>query len=328
MKKIAVVIPCYNGYRFMDKCLSALEKQTFKNFQVVVVDDCSTDDSFQLLLEYKQHSNLEMVVIRNNQNLHAALARSEGVKNADAEWICFCDCDDWYEVDFFEKMLCKAETTNSDLVMCHFNYAYANGTKEFLSGLNILDDNSTKEEFIALTPMSMCRFIMKKTLFENITIPNIRNAEDGAIVPQLLIKSQRISIIHEGLYNYFIRENSTSTRTDVSIYKDFLTSQEVINKILIPQFTTECEFIGVKNICYGAILNALKAKVKLSIVKQVLIDFEKNFPNWDKNKYICSLSRGKRIFLKMTKLRVWGGLIFFAKVHSFLLKRKAKKQSS
>ena len=324
MKKITVVIPCYNGYKYMDKCLSALENQTFRDFQVIVIDDCSTDDSFQSLLNYQQRSNLDMIVVRNDKNLHAALTRSEGVKKANSEWICFCDCDDWYEIDFLEKMLDKAKATNSDVVMCHFNYAYADGTKEFLSGLNILDDTSTKEEFIAFTPMSMCRFIMKKTLFENITIPDISNAEDGAIVPQLLIKSQRISIIHEGLYNYYIRENSTSTRMDVSIYKDFLTSQKVINNTLLPEFTTECEFIGVKNICYGAILNALKAKVELPIIKQILVDFEKDFPNWSKNKYIYSLSRGKRIFLKMLKLHIFGGLKVFAKIHYFLLKRRTQ----
>ena len=82
--------------------------------------------------------------------------------------------------------------------------------------------------------------------------------------------------------------------------------------------------LSVKNICYGAILNALKAKVKLPIIKQILVDFENDFPNWSKNKYIYCMSRRKRIFLKMLKLRLFWGLKVYTKIHSFLLKRRSQ----
>lgn len=324
MRKITVVIPCFNGYKYMDKCLSALENQTYKDFKVIVVDDCSTDDSYQQLLDYLKSTSLEMTVIRNDKNLRCALTRLEGVKRADTEWICFCDCDDWYETDFFEKMLSKAEETDSEMVMCHFNYAYEDGTKKFLSSLNILEDTSTKEEFIAFTPMSLCRFLFKRHLYDDLIVKPINSAEDGMITPQLLVKSNKITIIHEGLYNYFIRENSLSSTPKPSVYYDYLTAQQIIDDTIGNEYPIECEFIAIKNFCYGAILNGLKSKVALKVIKKDYNDFLKIHPSWYKNKYIGYLSRTKRLFLKALRGRLFGILKMYATYHSFCLKRKSK----
>lgn len=324
MKNITVIIPCFNGYKYMDKCLSALENQTYKDFNVIVVDDCSTDDSYQQLLDYQKNTLLEMTVIRNDKNLRLAFTRLEGVKRADTEWICFCDCDDWYETDFFEKMLSKAEESDSEMVMCHFNYAYKDGRKKFLSGLNILDDSSTKEEFIAFAPMSLCRFLFKRKLYDNLIIKPINNAEDGMVTPQLLAKSNKITIIHEGLYNYFIRENSLSFTPKPSVYYDFLTAQQVIDDTIGTEYPLECEFIAIKNFCYGAILNGLKSKVDLKVIKKDYNHFLMIHPLWYKNKYIGGLSRAKRLFLKMLRCRLFWILKMYAAYHSFWLKKKPK----
>ena len=315
MKKITVIITCYNGYQYMGNCLSSLENQTYKDFKVVIIDDCSTDDSYQQLLEYQKNTQLDMVVQRNEKNLRCALSRLAGIKLADTPWVCFCDCDDWYEIDHLEKMLTKAETTETDIVMCHFNYAYADGTKKYLTGLNILNDDSSKEEFMAFTPMSLCRFLFKRHLYEDLVVPHINSAEDGAVTPQLLAKGNKISIIHEGLYNYFIRENSLSSLPKPSIYYDYLVAQSVIDENIGQAYPQECEFIAIKNFCYGAILNGIKAGIEMDVIKKDYADFLQKHPNWHKNKYMFSLSRTRKIFLSLLKRRMFLSMRLFAIVH-------------
>lgn len=320
MKKITVVVPCYNGYKFMDNCLTSLENQTYKDFKVIVVDDCSTDNTNEELLKYQAKTSLDMKVIRNEQNLRLAKTRVEGVKNADTEWVCFCDCDDWYETDFLEKMITKAEETDAEMVMCHFNYAYDDGTKKFLSGLNILNDDSTKEEFIAFTPMSLCRFLFKRHLYENLVVPQINNAEDGAVTPQMLAKSKKISIIHEGLYNYYMRENSLSSLPKPSVYYDYLKAQQVVDEIIAEQYPDECEFIAIKNFCYGAILNGLKAKISQKELKKDYNNFLKKHPDWFNNKYMYSLSKSRKAFLILLRYKLFFGMKMFAFLHRKLSK--------
>ena len=65
---ITVIVPCYNGFRYMINCLSALENQTYKRFKVIIVDDCSTDDSYNQLTSYKEQSPLDITLIRNSKN--------------------------------------------------------------------------------------------------------------------------------------------------------------------------------------------------------------------------------------------------------------------
>ncbi len=314
-KMITVITPCYNGFRYMENYFNSLEKQTYKAFKVIIVDDCSTDDTYNRLIEYKNNSTLDITILHNDTNQRQAVSRQIGAKAVTTEWLSFCDCDDWYETDFFEKMLAKAEKTASDIVMCHFNYAYSDGTKKYLPDLNILTSHSSKEEYLAYTPMSLCRFIMKSTLFQNLNIPQISNAEDGAVTPQLLAKSSKTVILHKGLYNYFIRPNSISSIPNPNIYKDFITAQKIIDKEIGKRFPKECEFIGIKNICYGAVLNALKADVATRDIASCYRQFLSAHPGWYKNPYRKGLNTKKKVFLLLLYLRMYWVLKLYALLH-------------
>ncbi len=314
-KRITVITPCYNGFRYMKHYFDALEHQTDQAFRVIIVDDCSTDDTYERLLEYQNNSPLDITILHNATNQKLAVSRQIGVKAVTTEWLCFCDCDDWYEPDFLEKMLTKAEAAAADMVMCHFNYAYSDGTKKYLPGLNILSDHSSREEYLAYTPMSLCRFIFRRELFHNLNVPQINSAEDGAVTPQLLAKSRRTVMIHEGLYNYYIRDDSMSAVPNPQVYRDFVTAQDVIDREIGTRFPKECEFIGIKNICYGAILNALKAEVTTKEIAGCYRKFLKAHPYWYQNPYRKSLDLKKRVFLFLLHLRLFWVLKLYALLH-------------
>jgi glycosyltransferase involved in cell wall biosynthesis len=319
--EITVIIPCYNGFKHMDRCWDALIHQTYTNFKVIVVDDCSTDDTLEQLYNFRDNSSLDILIIHNGTNQKPAKSRQIGVNAADTEWIAFCDCDDWYEYDFLEKMLNKAKMTNAEMVMCNFNYVYSDGRKKSLSSINRLTDSSTHKEYLAYTPMSLCRFIMKRELYNDVETPSINNAEDGAVTPQLVAKSKKVVSIHECLYNYYIRSDSLSAVPNPNIYKDFIIAQKVINNAIEGQYPLECEFIAIKNICYGAMLNAFKAGVSSEEIRKLYREFLKKYPNWCKNPYISSLDKKKRLFLLLLRIGAYPMLLFYSKTHQYCIFR-------
>ncbi len=317
---ITVIVPCYNGFKDMANCLNALENQTYKKFKVIVVDDCSTDDSYERLLDYQSKTQLDLKIVRNEVNKKLAKTRQVGVAHTETEWLCFCDCDDWYEYDFLEKMLKTAEDEAADCVMCHANYAYTDGTKEYLTRLDILSNDSSKEEFIAYAPMSIWRYVFKKNLFKDLIVPAINNAEDGAVTPQLLLNSKKIAIIHEGLYNYYVHNGTLSTVINPGIYSDFCKAQEVLDSTIGLLLKEECEFLAIKNFGYGAILNGLKAGISIKKIRKDYMDFLQKYPKWYLNKYIYSLGSKKRIWLKLLNGKQFFLLKCFAKLHTLGIK--------
>lgn len=100
MSKVSVIIPCYNAAAYIDRCFKALENQTYKDFDVIVVDDCSTDNSIEIIEKYRATSKLTITIMKNDINSGPAASRNKGIRKSTAEYITFCDSDDWYEKRF------------------------------------------------------------------------------------------------------------------------------------------------------------------------------------------------------------------------------------
>ena len=112
----------------MQRCLESLERQQYKNFEVIVVDDCSTDDSYNQLKMYAQNSELNMTVVSNEKNRGPGYSRNVGIKLAKGRWISFCDADDWYPDDRLEKV--SKKINNADCILCNYTKVYLSGKEE------------------------------------------------------------------------------------------------------------------------------------------------------------------------------------------------------
>lgn len=320
MSEITVIIPCYNGYRFIDKCLNSLENQKYRDFDVIIIDDCSTDDSLERLKDYQKNSKLSIKIIHNEKNLKLAYTRKVGVEAATTKWIAFCDCDDWYDDEFLSKMLNKALITDADAVLCDFTYAFSDGTFRYVNAMKTLNDNSSINEFIAYASMSMCSCIFKKNLYKDVVVPQINTAEDGAVTPQIYSKCRKIAIVHEGLYFYYMRLDSLSHKPSAETYRGFIIAQNIIDKHVDDKYEKELEFIGIKNICYSAVLVAIKAKMSKKDILSFYFPFKEKHIHWHKNKYLKSLPSRKRLFLFFVRIKWVLPLKIFAYLHVKLAK--------
>jgi glycosyltransferase involved in cell wall biosynthesis len=322
MPKISVIIPCYNSFKLMSRCFQALERQSFKDFEVIIVDDCSTDNSYENLLAYQEISQLNMIVLKNSVNCGPGESRNIGIKNANGEWLAFCDSDDWYSIYYLEKMLKKATEKNVDIVMCDFNYAFDDGRLDKCNAMNIFTDSTSKNEFIAYAKASLWLLLVKKALFNSVEIPPLYNGEDVAVVPQLLAKADSIAVEHEALYNYWVRSDSISSIPSINVYRSFEEAFSIIEAAIKNSYPLECEYIGINTMLYGATLNAFKSRVKDSEIIRVTKAFNRKYPSWMKNPYINQLNLRKKLYLKCIYLRLYLINKLYAKLHLLYVKQQ------
>lgn len=124
---VSVIMPVYNGERYLRECLDSVVNQTLKNIEIICVDDGSTDGSLSILREYASQD--PRITILAQENLHAGVARNAGLTVARGEYLSFLDCDDFFELDMLAETYAHAKSTNTDIVM--FNaYLYDDVEKE------------------------------------------------------------------------------------------------------------------------------------------------------------------------------------------------------
>ncbi len=107
MKTIGVIIPNYNSGIYIKKCLDSLLEQEYKVNEIIVVDDCSTDESTKIVKEYTKKNN-NIILLENEKNMGVSYSRNRGIENTKSEYIMFCDSDDWYEKQATKKMMEKS----------------------------------------------------------------------------------------------------------------------------------------------------------------------------------------------------------------------------
>lgn len=315
MKKFSVIIPCYNASVVIRRALETLENQTCKDFEVIVVDDCSTDDSREMVKTCINEMSVSIRLLVNEKNSGPGFSRNQGVKEARGKYLCFLDADDYFDTRYFDCLSKQIEKTDSDVVFFGICQVIGDKYRKF----SVI--NYSKIEYIALASGSLCKFCSKKSLWNGIEIPTIKNAEDIAVIPVILSRSETITTIPEMLYYYIHSNSSLSSNHSLEVCKNFITSlkytEEHIDKTL---YRDELEFHGIKTILYGATLNALKAKMSSMDIKNMWNEFFLSYPNWYSNKYIQHYPKSKRLFLFLIKYNQLALLKLYSSVHSMLLR--------
>lgn len=132
MKKVSVIVPCYNAERHLEKCLKSLERQTCgqENLEMILVDDASKDRTNALLLQYEKKHSENVLVIACKENVGPGTARNIGLQYATGEYIAFMDADDIADVSMFERMYEAMKEYDVDIVECSYK-AFFDGEEPF-----------------------------------------------------------------------------------------------------------------------------------------------------------------------------------------------------
>ena len=211
MAKISVIIPVYNVADYVDRCLRSVTGQTFPDIEIIVINDGSTDDSGARCLEWAKRDTRIVYVSKKNEG--AGPARNLGIKMATADFVAFCDPDDWYDEMFVEKMLAKQLETGADMVVCGW-HRY-DGYQERVVESVYLDGDKFLHQDIewrwSLRPAIWLK-IIRKSIFDkhDIRMP-AGFAQDTAIHYYLMTKVEILAVVCDPLcFNFFNREGSAT----------------------------------------------------------------------------------------------------------------------
>jgi glycosyltransferase involved in cell wall biosynthesis len=113
---LSVIVPIYNAEKYLEECISSIVKQTFRDFELICVDDGSTDSSFLILESYTKTD--DRLIIINQKNRGAGAARNNGFSKAKGKYVCFLDADDFCDICFFDKMLLQIQNEDAEICIC------------------------------------------------------------------------------------------------------------------------------------------------------------------------------------------------------------------
>lgn len=219
--EVSIIIPVYNVEKYLEKCLNSVINQTFKNIEIIIVNDGSTDKSLDIIKKF-MHQDKRIVLI-NKKNEGPSAARNSGLKIARGKWIQYIDSDDWIEINYIEKVYEFADKNSLDIVSTKYYINYESGKEEIKKMYHKKEINSSSEylkEFFENfeSPSLWNRFIKKEIYTKNNLFSNekISLGEDLYITPKLFYFSKKIGFLNKEFYHY--RQNSESiTHTKKSL---------------------------------------------------------------------------------------------------------------
>lgn len=221
---ISIIVPIYNVEPYLEKCIASIMNQSYKNLEIILVNDGSTDHCLDICLKYQTMDARIRIVSKENGGLVSA--RKAGVLAAQGEYIGYVDADDWIEETMYQTMYEKGIRCNADLICISLYKAYSDGRKEksktgFPDGVYERDEIKKKilpnlietERFFEslIWPFTVWRHLYKKELLldHQLEVDNrISMGEDVICCYPCYLQAERLCMINECLYNYRQRDGS------------------------------------------------------------------------------------------------------------------------
>jgi glycosyltransferase involved in cell wall biosynthesis len=223
MPKISVIIPIYNTEELLLKrCIDSILSQTFTDFELILVNDCSTNNCPEICEDYaKKDSRIK--IIHNQQNIGCPQSREVGLKEAISEYIQFFDSDDWMENDMLEELYGAAIINNSDIAYCDYYKHYEEENSVEATKLeNIIDTTKAiRDIFLGKIWGIIWNRLTKKSIMEQIVFPSCFMHEDIVITVQLLFYAQTINYVEKPLCHYYIHSHNHNIKENVESVKNY-----------------------------------------------------------------------------------------------------------
>lgn len=320
--KYSVITPMYNSFSLMKKYFISLSRQTYRNFEVIIVDDCSSDGSYENLCEYAKNSPLTIRVFQTEKNGGPGIARNIGMDAAKGEWITFIDNDDWVDIRLFEQIEGVLKKNKVDSII--YDYYTTNGKENKIARSMYYGDGgeiSLSDCMIYVRNHTVGKFYkLSKCREKEIKFPPLRRCEDVAFVIRAIIACGSAYYLNEPLYYYYQRPASLSNNSKLD-EDDMLKAFKILEDELGDEYPKEIKEKSVTDILYGALLMMCKSGKSKKEIIEYIDRYEKKYPKWERCEIIKHLGKAKEIFLKMAKAKNVMGMKAIAAVHSFIISR-------
>lgn len=302
---LSVIVPVYNmaAGEKLNYCMDSLVNQTVDDYEIIAVDDASTDNSLEILRRYEKKYPTKVRVITYPVNRRQGGAKNEGLKAAAGEWVGFIDSDDWVTPDYYEKLLAKAAKTGADMVGCDYSLVTGhtfevgkvvpNNTAD---QTGVLDTEKHKK--LLLRPGSMVVKIYKGSVIrENaLHFPEGIFYEDNCAGPLWSLYFHHFERVEEPLYYYYQHDTSTVHYISEEKCRDRMKAmslfyEECKERGLLEQYRPEVEYRFTELYYVITLFSYMQGvrRPKLSFVRELRRGMEQRFPDFAQNEYYTQL---------------------------------------
>ena len=291
--KVSIIIPVHNSEMYLKKCIESVLKQTYRNIEVICIDNGSKDNSLEILKQYKTIKTYSL------KESGISLARNYGIKKAKGEYLYFLDSDDYIKENLIEKLVKKLEKDKSDLCYAKYYSVYEEENKIEKTELYTFDTLNKKQIITNLHNINLGAPKLYKTEIitdNNINFPLNTKYEDVYFVLKYLYFSNKISMVNEYLYYYLIHSNSETTTMDSRVF-DILKIIKLYEKIYDKD---EIENVTVKLLTTYTIRQRYQKnnKIRNKFIDEAFNHLNMNYQNWKKCKYLKERNKLKKIIEK------------------------------
>lgn len=310
---ISIIVPIYNVEKYLNKCLDSLINQTYKNIEIILVDDGSTDRCPEICDQYIRKDNRIKVIHKKNGGLSSA--RNRGIKEAKGQYLLFIDSDDYIDINTCYELVKSLKKEEVDIIQfkkrtfiegevldnvynankCSSNYTVYNNKEAYDIYMN--NGQFTREAWDKL---------YARSLFDDIEYPEGRLAEDLATTYKLILKAKKLGFLDRELYYYLIRKDSIMGQKSIKLMEDACKGH-----LEIYEYNKKCYKNHVKQSMTNYYNNLVKLYCRLSNeykkenserineVEQTINLIKMKELNF-KGKLVCILLRfNKKLFFKM-----------------------------
>lgn len=305
MDLFSIIVPLYNVEDYLIQCLESIINQTYKNLEIILIDDGSTDNSGKICDEYQKKDKRIKVIHKENGGV--ASARNIGLENVTGDYIWFVDSDDYIELNAVDTIINKMKEENLDILViksyCDFNGKIIERQPKFIN------KNISKEIlYILQTPMPWGK-IYKFCVWKDFHFKNGIIYEDLGCIPGLINNATKVGFLDKFLYYYRIRQASIMRKKQFSekIEDKYIALEELRKSFTkygnYEKYYNEIEYLHVKHllIVYSVEIMKYGRKIYKKRLDKAINFMNENFSNWSKNMYVKMEPIYTRVYLKLLK---------------------------
>ncbi len=234
MEKVSIIVPVYNVEEYLEECLKSIIEQTYRNLEIILVDDGSTDSSGKICEDYKNKDSRIKVIHQKNQGLSAA--RNTALKIVTGDMIQFVDSDDFIAKNMIEDLISIMHDKEADIVISsHYIYENEKVIKpEYSNQMEIYDMNQAIAQMVLDKKIRFYAWdkLYKSKLWQDVEFPVGRIFEDIATIPKSFVNAKKVVFYDHPFYYYRKREGSITMKRSKEQKLQYLSSVLDINKYL------------------------------------------------------------------------------------------------
>lgn len=285
MAKASIIVPIYNCEKYLDRSIGSLINQTFKDLEIIAINDNSTDNSYEILHRIKEKNPKKMIILNNDTNKGPAYSRNIGLDAATGDLIGFIDADDSVNLNMYEDLIISIEESNSDIARSNriikwggFNVSFigrsANTNKRVI--INPKDDLSyLHKEYPCVTNK-----LLRRDLIGDRKFPENIKWEDYPFIIPIMYNANKVITVPTSTYYYHVNLKGTTITDSKKLTPkllDIITANQLIEKELLresnnEELKEEINFIAIQNIL-SRLRDILLSKISIKEKKELLTLF-------------------------------------------------------